>query len=127
MRLSRIGIALALATASFAALIPGCTVGQEGERCNPDLSHDECNAGLSCQQPANCPENYCCPISGESQNPYCQPGCNGGLASICAAAQYYGDSSIEVDCAAYEEAGAEAGTDAEADVGRDSARDGKSD
>lgn len=82
--LSRIGSPLVLLTALL-ALATGCKVGEEGERCNPDLSHDECNSGLSCQQPANCPENYCCPTSGTSSNPYCQPGCNGGQASICAA------------------------------------------
>jgi hypothetical protein len=37
-----------------------------------------------------CPENYCCPVDGNgnlttSTNPYCQKGCNGGAASICAA------------------------------------------
>lgn len=37
-----------------------------------------------------CPENYCCPVDSNgnltaSSNPYCQPGCNGGAASICAA------------------------------------------
>jgi hypothetical protein len=35
-----------------------------------------------------CPENYCCPVDGNgnlttSTNPNCQPGCNGGAASIC--------------------------------------------
>jgi hypothetical protein len=63
----------------------GCEIGQEGERCNPDLSHDECGAGLACTQPVDCPESYCCPTSGNSSNPYCQPGCSGGQASICAA------------------------------------------
>src|SRR5580700_3676909 len=38
-----------------------------------------------------CPENYCCPVdadgnlTGTSSNLYCQPGCNGGAAAICAA------------------------------------------
>jgi hypothetical protein len=37
-----------------------------------------------------CPENYCCPVDGNgnltpSTNPNCQPGCNGGAASICTA------------------------------------------
>jgi hypothetical protein len=63
----------------------GCEQGAEGDRCNPDLSHNECNAGLSCQQPAECPENYCCPTSGPVSSPFCMPTCNGGLASICAA------------------------------------------
>jgi hypothetical protein len=37
-----------------------------------------------------CPENYCCPVDSDgnlttSTNPNCQPGCNGGAASICTA------------------------------------------
>jgi hypothetical protein len=37
-----------------------------------------------------CPENYCCPVDSNgdlttSGNANCQPGCNGGAASICAA------------------------------------------
>jgi hypothetical protein len=83
---SLVGIALVALAGTFALVGgDGCNVGNEGERCNPDLSHDECNAGLSCQQPKNCPENYCCPTSGTSINPYCLPGCAGGQASICAA------------------------------------------
>jgi hypothetical protein len=65
----------------------GCEQGREGDRCNPSLSHDECGSNLSCQQPENCPENYCCPISGASTNAFCQPGCNGGLEAICTATQ----------------------------------------
>jgi hypothetical protein len=39
---------------------------------------------------AFCPENYCCPVDSSgnlttSTNPNCQPGCNGGAASICTA------------------------------------------
>src|SRR3984885_13383507 len=83
---SRIRIVLvALAGALVLAGGGGCNVGNEGERCNPDLSHNECNAGLSCQQPRDCPESYCCPTSGTSSNAFCQTGCNGGQASICAA------------------------------------------
>jgi hypothetical protein len=84
-KVRRIGSALVLAVGLFAITGTGCNESQEGDRCNPDLSHDECNAGLSCQQPVDCPENYCCPTSGTSSNPNCQPGCNGGQASICAA------------------------------------------
>jgi hypothetical protein len=98
------GVALGLALAGL-----GCNEGQEGDYCNPDLSHDECNSGLACtaasQLPATlgpmaygtsleggapwspnapCAENYCCPTSGASSNPVCQPGCQGGAASICA-------------------------------------------
>ena len=81
---SRIGAALVALTLALVGG-GGCNVGNEGERCNPNLSHDECNAGLTCQRPLNCPENYCCPTSGTSSNAYCQAGCNGGQASICAA------------------------------------------
>jgi hypothetical protein len=51
----------------------GCASGgSEGDRCNPKLSHDECNVGLSCRQPATCVESYCCPDPGKSSaNPFC--------------------------------------------------------
>jgi hypothetical protein len=74
-----------VALLGLVAAIAGCDVGNEGERCNPLLTHDECSAGLACTQPVDCPEAYCCPTSGTSSNPYCQPGCNGGLAAICTA------------------------------------------
>ena len=55
---SRIGIALALLAGAFAlGGAGGCNVGNEGERCNPSLSHDECGSNLSCQQPVDCPES----------------------------------------------------------------------
>jgi hypothetical protein len=67
----------------------------EGHRCNPLDSHNECSSGLVCtgqqQSPAIpfCPENYCCSVDSSgninSSNVWCQPGCNGGAASICAA------------------------------------------
>jgi hypothetical protein len=85
MNLVKVGKSIAATVALLAALAPACDVGNEGERCNPLLSHDECGAGLACTQPVDCPEAYCCPTSGSSSNPYCQPGCNGGLAAICAA------------------------------------------
>src|SRR5580704_12059354 len=86
---TRVGVGVALLVTALFASGPGCSESQEGDRCNPSLSHQECNAGLSCQQPVDCPENYCCPINGTSNNPNCQPGCNGGLASICAADPTY--------------------------------------
>ena len=50
----------------------GCDGGREGDRCNPLLSHSDCNDGLSCQQPATCAESYCCPASSSSSsNPFC--------------------------------------------------------
>jgi hypothetical protein len=91
---SLVGIALLSIGGVVAFGAGGCNVGNEGERCNPDLSHDECGAGLSCTQPQYCPENYCCPTSGTSNNPYCQTGCNGGQASICAAG---GDADCDPD------------------------------
>jgi hypothetical protein len=82
---SRVGIALLVALGGVAlGGGGGCNIGQEGERCNPSLTHDECGAGLACTNPTNCPEYYCCPTSGKSSNPYCQDGCNGGNVSICA-------------------------------------------
>jgi len=92
----------------------GCSTGAQGDRCNPDLSHDECNAGLSCQQPVNCPENYCCPLpdSGEAiSSDFCKPGCNGGQLSICV-------SGGDADCWELDDAGFEGGMcDAEPDDG----------
>jgi hypothetical protein len=77
--------AFVVACLALAVAQTGCEQGGEGDRCNPDLSHDECGGGLSCQQPTGCPENYCCPTSRQSANPYCQQGCNGGAKSICKA------------------------------------------
>jgi hypothetical protein len=63
--------AWALGMAAIVA-VTGCDQGKEGDRCNPDLSHDECNSGLTCQQPSTCAENYCCPTpASSSSNPYC--------------------------------------------------------
>ena len=72
---------LHLASAAACALcivwLPACDEGNEGDRCNPDLSHDECNSGLVCSGPGTsqalaCVENYCCPVpASASTNPYC--------------------------------------------------------
>lgn len=77
----------------------------EGDRCNPYQSHNPCKAGAVCAgaPPASpdpfqpfvlipfCPEDYCCSVDDNlnitSGDPNCQPGCNGGAASICAADQ----------------------------------------
>lgn len=90
-RLSALWVALA-------GLLPlagaGCDQGNEGERCNPLATNDECTGGLVCSgnpiglaasHPiAYCPENYCCtPSPASSDNPYCQPGCNGGAQAEC--------------------------------------------
>ena len=67
----RWALAPALASAFF-LLGAGCDGGREGDRCNPDLSHNDCNEPLTCQQPATCAENYCCPVNASSStNPYC--------------------------------------------------------
>jgi hypothetical protein len=68
----------------------------EGNRCNPLSSHNECSSGLVCAGNAMssvaipfCPENYCCSVDSNgnihSNDPNCQPGCNGGAGSICTA------------------------------------------
>ncbi len=64
---TKISVALALAM----LVANGCDGGREGERCNPLLSHDDCNGGLVCTQPATCAESYCCPANGSSTNPFC--------------------------------------------------------
>jgi hypothetical protein len=67
----------------------------EGDRCNPLDSHNECSSGAVCTGQGSsptipfCPENYCCSVDSNgninSGNVNCQPGCNGGAASICKA------------------------------------------
>jgi hypothetical protein len=78
-------VAIALVAIAGTYALFGCNNGVEGDRCNPDLSHNPCNAGLTCTQPVNCPENYCCPASGPYSSTFCESGCAGGQASICAA------------------------------------------
>src|ERR1700733_3860470 len=79
-------IALLLA---LAPLANGCDGGREGERCNPDLSHNDCDDGLTCQQPSTCAENYCCPADPtKSSNPYCN---GAGCPAPDAAADAGGD------------------------------------
>jgi hypothetical protein len=80
---------LAVVVASAGACLPpDAGGGGEGDRCNPSLSHNECGSGLTCTQPTDCPENYCCPTSGNSSNPFCQTGCAGGSYSIAVAGFY---------------------------------------
>ncbi len=100
--LARIG-SMALIVAGALLLAPnGCLQGREGDRCNPSLApgEDECGGGLSCQQPADCPESYCCPVMGSSTNPFCQPGCAGGQASLC-------DAGGSADCPSPDDGGSE--------------------
>jgi hypothetical protein len=77
---------LVLALTALASL--ACDTSQEGDRCNPLLAHNECNAGLVCGIPRNCDptqpvhspyangEAYCCPANGVSTNPNCDGTCN---------------------------------------------------
>jgi hypothetical protein len=83
---------------SAAAL--GCQQGAEGDYCNPDLSHNECNSGLVCFTPDLCPESYCCPatVTPES-SPFCQTGCAGGAAAICSANNATPSEADEIDAA----------------------------
>jgi hypothetical protein len=113
-RISQTRTTLLALGAALSMLSAGCDVGKEGDRCNPDLSHDECNSGLSCQQPAYCPENYCCPTSGTSSNPFCQPGCAGGGQPPEAGADAAGEASAESggDGASGSSADAESSTEA---------------
>jgi hypothetical protein len=95
MKTSTILKYLAGAAAALGLALAACEQSAEGDRCNPDLAAGEtdCNSGLKCTAAGPlCPENYCCPVTadgglGPSSNPFCQPGCNGGAASICNAGQ----------------------------------------
>lgn len=87
VRAAALGLAL--------ALVAGCDEqGAEGDRCNPYLSHNDCNGGLVCAGHAPsavtipfCQENFCCPVDDNGNitgsNPNCQPGCNGSAAALC--------------------------------------------
>lgn len=58
-------LAVSIGTAS------SCASPREGERCNSDLSHDECASHLTCTIPTNCSYAVCCPAAGTSSNPAC--------------------------------------------------------
>ena len=87
---SRIGTAFVALLGVGALVMAACSQASEGDRCNPNLNagNPECNSGLTCLQPALCPEAYCCPTLADgglapSASAWCQTGCNGGAASIC--------------------------------------------
>jgi hypothetical protein len=91
-RLGMIVLGLLAVFGILGALAVGCLPpdaggGGEGDRCNPYLSHDECGSGLSCTQPTDCPENYCCPATNPT-SPFCQKGCAGGAYSEAVASFY---------------------------------------
>lgn len=74
--LRMLAVASAVATVTAACAEGGG--GGEGDRCNPALSHNECNGDLTCQIPADpatgatCGESYCCPTPATaSGNDYC--------------------------------------------------------
>jgi hypothetical protein len=98
--------AVVIVLATFAFVHPACVGnGGEGDRCNPNLSHDECDNGLVCVQPGACPEAYCCPVNASaSSSAYCR-----GDPSVCPSEAGTGDDG-----------GGEAATDASADSPGDS-------
>jgi hypothetical protein len=63
---------LVLAGAIVAIVVAGaCNLGgDEGDRCNPLVLQDECNAGLHCRY-ATCSQAYCCPTDHASAEPNC--------------------------------------------------------
>jgi hypothetical protein len=77
MRSSQVNLAVNPITLLIAFTLGGvlfgaCDGGNEGDRCNPDLSHDDCSSGLTCQTPSTCVENVCCPKDpSTSKNDYC--------------------------------------------------------
>ena len=58
---------------SAIVLLLGACQPKEGERCNPLLFTDECETGSACTYPPNCGVAYCCPKTGTSSHPNCQP------------------------------------------------------
>lgn len=96
----RAGALFVIVASALVAAVNGCNQGAEGDRCNPDLAAGEsdCNGGLTCKIPVDCPESYCCPTEGPSASPFCQPGCAGGQASIC-------DAGGDADCASLGDGG----------------------
>jgi hypothetical protein len=75
-----LGIAALVAMSATA----GCDEGHQGDRCVAALSHNDCaSSDLTCMQPTDCPETYCCPSAGTAiTSTFCQPGCSGGALSI---------------------------------------------
>lgn len=67
---------LTVVALGFVAIGVSCNQGREGDRCNPVAAangEDECGSGLSCQQPTNCAENYCCPTDlSQATNGFCK-------------------------------------------------------
>jgi hypothetical protein len=115
--LARVGACLLALAGGLALGAGGCNEAGLGDRCNPLRSSNECGSGLVCAgnaigQSASyvipyCPENYCCPLNADGTlnltnpgNPYCQPGCNGGAAALCAAGPADAEACTVSDCLA---------------------------
>jgi hypothetical protein len=81
-----------LVAIGLAAAALGCQQGAEGDYCNPDLSHNECNSGLVCFTPNLCPET-------PESSPFCQTGCAGGAQAICQANNATPSEADEIDAA----------------------------
>jgi hypothetical protein len=106
-------------TLGAAFAVGGCAEGGgggEGDRCNPFLSHNECDNGLTCQtgmdlaSGATCGESYCCPTPANmSSNGFCNgafeaPLPDGALVCPVVASSGSSSSSAPVD-------GGDGGTD----------------
>jgi hypothetical protein len=92
IHLVRLGAVVAAVAGLIAASAVGCDTGNQGDRCNPNLSHNECGGGLVCLTAqtmpplVDCPEAYCCPSDlSQATSNFCQPGCAGGAFSIITA------------------------------------------
>jgi hypothetical protein len=104
-------------TLGLFAVGTGCVGGGDGDRCNPLLSHDECNDGLTCVQPSTCVESYCCPSDpSKSTSPFCR-GDPGACPAPEAGADASGAGDASTDGGGADGDGAvESGTDAPIDV-----------
>jgi hypothetical protein len=115
--LGRVGACLFVLAGALVLGAGACNEAGQGDRCNPLRSSNECGGGLVCAgnpigQSANyvipyCPENYCCPLNADGtlnlttpSSPYCQPGCNGGAAALCAAGPADAEACTVSDCLA---------------------------
>ncbi len=134
--MARVGVCLVALAGALVLGAGACNEAGQGDRCNPLRSSNECSGSLVCAgNPIGqsttypipfCPENYCCPVNSDgtvdfanATSPYCQPGCNGGAASICAAmgsapdaeacefASCLADASDPTSCVSVEEGGTE--------------------
>jgi hypothetical protein len=81
--------------AAAVVVMGGCDLGgKEGDRCNPLVLRDECNAGLHCRL-ATCAAAYCCPTDRASSDPNCNaPGCPDNDGGVDAAADSPPDAPL---------------------------------